>query len=212
MLPAAAAGTPPPPPGHLEVQLDGRVVGHASEAAAAAIVSRLRMLKAAAYGGGGSGGSVGGGLGGGEDDGGAARKAAGAIAVRSVFWVGGAGFAAAYGKPLALDASSQPPPSLPHHRRRSQHPPPKKTPQNTQSRDQACEALVPAHTEVFSTPHQPGAPYGGVYVFTQVMGIQERGREGERERRQRKGEGAFSPPCCLSLLITANSTATTTPR
>jgi hypothetical protein len=62
MLPASDAAAPPPPPAYCAVQLDGRVVGYASEAAAEGIVARLRTLKAAAYsdsvgvsGGGGGG-------------------------------------------------------------------------------------------------------------------------------------------------------------
>jgi hypothetical protein len=49
MTPAADAATPPPPPTHYVIQLDGRVVGYATEAASRQVVERLRLLKAAGY-------------------------------------------------------------------------------------------------------------------------------------------------------------------
>jgi hypothetical protein len=77
MLPAADAATPPPPPAYCAVQLDGRVVGYASEAAAEAIVARLRMLKAAGYSPDACSAGGGGGL-----RGAGAARGAGALAVR----------------------------------------------------------------------------------------------------------------------------------
>ena len=48
MTPAEPAIIPPPPPAHLQVQLDGAVVGHLPAVLAGPVVARLHAIKAAA--------------------------------------------------------------------------------------------------------------------------------------------------------------------
>ena len=48
MTPAEPAIVPPPPPAHLQVQLDGAVVGHLPAVLAGPVVARLHAIKAAA--------------------------------------------------------------------------------------------------------------------------------------------------------------------
>lgn len=48
MLPVAPLLPAPPEPGHLPVQLDGRVVGHVRSSIAPAMVAHLRAIKASA--------------------------------------------------------------------------------------------------------------------------------------------------------------------
>ncbi|KAJ9526862.1 hypothetical protein QJQ45_017765 [Haematococcus lacustris] len=47
MVPSAPAITPPPPPGHLQVMLDGKVVGSVASSRVPRLVARLRAVKAA---------------------------------------------------------------------------------------------------------------------------------------------------------------------
>jgi hypothetical protein len=97
MVPTAPVLPSPPAPGHLCVQLDGRVVGHVRASLAGAMVAHLRAIKAAN---------------------------------------------------LAAEEQLTPGATvLPVH-------------------DE--ERLLPSHTEVVHIPYEVGAPYPGIFIFTQV--------------------------------------------
>lgn len=97
MVPSAPMLPAPPPPGHLCVQLDGRVVGHVRASLAGAMVAHLRAIKAAN---------------------------------------------------LAMEEQLTPGAKL----------------LPTSSEEQA----VPSHTEVVHLPYEKGAPYPGIFIFTQA--------------------------------------------
>lgn len=151
MVPVAPVLPAPSPPGHLCVQLDGRVVGHVRSTLAPAMVAHLRAIKAANL---------------------AAEEQLTPGGRTRVGWAVGRLGRSGIGSRIPVPAY---PPNCPRQ--------PTKHPLNLACAHTCLQPAVPgatllplageewalpSHAEVVHIPHERGAPYPGVYVFTEV--------------------------------------------